>query len=247
METLPINCSATEITEEVNEAEVTLNSSAQSGIEESRSGVPVENVPTPQDVISEDFQPPHDHQWFFMNAAYGRNKLAQEELAKEGIFSYIPYETLKGESSDGKKTLTRRPVFTSYLFVLAPLDVVKAFVNNSQSTHSLPYLHFVYNHAKKDQYGRSVRMVIPHKPMINFIRLAEFDTYKVHSVDVNRVRFVKDEPVRIIDGVFKGIEGRVARIHNQTTVVVTLNGIVSMTTAYIPKIYMEPLTEENNT
>lgn len=244
METVHFNCSATEIAAEVNEAEVALNSSAQSGTESSSLGVPVRNVPTPQDIISEDFIQPPGYQWFFMNASYGRNKIAQEKFTKAGIFSYIPYETLRGESSDGSKTFIRRPVFTNYLFVYAPLDIVKEFANSKKSEHSLPYLHFVYNRAQKNEYGVSPRMIIPHKAMVNFIRLAEFDTYKVHCVDINRVNFIKGTPVRIIKGAFKGIEGRVARIHNQKTVVVTLDGIISMTTAYIPRIFMEPIKEE---
>lgn len=244
METLSINSSTTKIAEDANSAEVTLGSPPQPDINVFTLGESVKNVPTPTDIISANYSPPPDYEWFFMFTGYRKNTLAHERLQKEGIFSYIPYETLRGISSDGKKTLTRKPIFSSYIFVFAPLDLIKLYTNTSQSEYSFPYLHFVYNRTLKNEYGLNVRMTISHKAMVNFMRLAEFNTYKVHSVDEKKVHFVKDEPVRIIDGVFKGIEGRVARIHNQTTVVVTLEGIASMTTAYIPKQFMQSLSPQ---
>lgn len=242
METLSLNGSATKIAEKANRAEVTLGSPSQPDIDMFTLGESVKNVLSPTDIISADYVPPPNHEWFFMFTGYRKNTLAQERLQNEGIFSYIPYETIKGFSSDGKRKLTRKPIFSSYIFVFAPLDLIKLYTNTSQSEHSLPFLHFVYNRTLKNEYGLNVRMTISHKAMVNFMRLAEFDTYKVHSVDEKKVHFVKDEPVRITEGVFKGIEGRVARIHNQTTVVVTLEGIASMTTAYIPKQFMESIS-----
>lgn len=245
METLSFNGSATDIAPGVEVAEITLSSPSQSFFENARLGEPVEYVPTPREVISSSYILPKDYQWFYMHASFGKNLQAQEELSRFGIFSYIPYETIRGVSSDGKTTFIRKPIFKSYLFVLSSLEKIKLFANNLNSEYSIPYLHFVYNHADKNEYGASTRMIVPHRSMVSFIRLAEFRTSKVHSVDEKKVRFLEGDPVRIIDGVFKGIEGRVARIHNQTTVVVTLEGIISMTTAYIPKGFMEPIKEES--
>lgn len=250
MGTLSFNDSATEIAKEASVAEVTLCSPSQPFFHENGLGESVKFVPTPNDILSPSYILPKDHQWFYMHASFGKNLQAQEELLRLGIFSYIPYQTLRGVSSDGDETFIRKPIFKSYLFVLSSLETLKLLANNQESPYTLPYLHFVYNHAEKNPYGGSTRMVVSHKAMTNFIRLAEFNTSKVHSVDESKVHFVEGEPVRIIDGVFKGIEGRVARIHNQTTVVVTLSGIISMTTAYIPKGFMQPISkdvqEENN-
>ena len=41
--------------------------------------------------------------------------------------------------------------------------------------------------------------------------------------------------VRIIDGPFKGIEGRVTKITGQKRVIVELPGLCSVATAYVPK------------
>ena len=51
--------------------------------------------------------------------------------------------------------------------------------------------------------------------------------------------------VRIIEGEFKGIVGRVARVAGQQRVVVELDGICMVTTAYIPSAFInEDLEEE---
>lgn len=238
MESLSLNVPASMNTDMVSGIEVALSSSAQAERLTSGLGEPVEYI------LSPEYTPHEGFQWFFMHAAFGKCLHAQEEFSRHGIFSYVPYETVKVSSSDSQRKTVRKPMFNSYIFVLATLEDIKLFVNSTQTPHSLPYLHFVYDRTTYDDFGMNVRMTIPHTEMVNFIRLAEFDTYKVHRVDITKVNFVKDQPVLITQGVFKGIHGRVARVHNQTTVVVTLNGVVSMTTAYIPKHFMEPYEGE---
>ena len=44
--------------------------------------------------------------------------------------------------------------------------------------------------------------------------------------------------VRIIEGPFKGIEGRVTKITGQKRVIVELPGLCSVATAYIPKVFL---------
>lgn len=218
-----------------NRTEVALCSTAEPDRLRSGIGVSLENV------LSPTFSIPDGFQWFVMRASYGQNIKAQEIFTHYGIFSYVPYETTIVKNKSGKNKKVRKPIFTNYLFVLATLNDAKLFTAKSLTEYSVSYLNFAYDHTHQNVYGRDQVMTIQSGAMQNFIRLAEFDTYKVHSVNPDEVRFVTDTPVLITQGVFKGIRGRVARIHNQTTVVVILDGIVSMTTAYIPKAFMEPI------
>lgn len=260
-------CTTTEVPEKEKVARVTPCSSCQTDHRESSLGVPVENalfdsnsdcstqsshtseepedaILTVDDVIAESFSPAEDQEWFYMHAAFGQNMKAQEAFSQEKIFTYIPKVTVIGFSSDGKTVKKNKPIFTSYLFVLATHEQVKAFTNTGGTQFSLPYLHFVYNKTDKNELGGCSCLTIRHRDMVSFMRLARVESSKVHPVDVEKVHFLRDQPVKIIEGVFKGIVGRVARVHNQTTVVVTLDGVISMTTAYIPKSFMEPYTEE---
>lgn len=237
METLSLNVPANMSPEREMASGVAPSSAADDDRLKSSIGVSLKNV------LSSDFVLPEDFQWFVMRASYGKNRVAEEVFKSYGLFCYIPCETVQAIDKQGKKVLVRKPLFSNYIFLLSTLEDAKRFVAKEQTKWSLPYLHFAYDHTSQNEFGRDHRMTVQHFAMTNFIRLAEFDTYKVHSVDVKKVRFVKDEMVRIIDGAFKGIVGRVARIHNQTTVVVTLEGVASMTTAYIPQHFMVPVTD----
>lgn len=244
MDTLSLKCTATEVTDKERGAEVALSPPSQSDHQASCLGVPVENALTLEDILSPSFSPAPNQKWFYMHAGFGKNRKAQEAFSSEKIFTYIPEETIIVRNPDGTKIKKRKPIFTSYLFVLATHEQVKAFTNTGDTQYSLPFLHFVYNKTDKNALGGCSCMTIRHSAMVNFINLAKIDTPKVHTVDINKVRFVNDAPVIITEGAFKGIIGRVARIHNQTTVVVTLEGVASMTTAYIPKHFMKPYNEK---
>jgi transcription antitermination factor NusG len=64
------------------------------------------------------------------------------------------------------------------------------------------------------------------------------------EVDIRKCRFVSDDLVRVTDGPFEGVEGRVARVARQNRVVVYINGMESgLTTAYIPPHYLEKVEE----
>ena len=66
----------------------------------------------------------------------------------------------------------------------------------------------------------------------------------VMEVDMQKCRFVSDDLVRVTYGPFEGIEGRVARVHRQTCVVVYIEGLqAGLTTAYIPPYYLEKVNQ----
>jgi len=67
----------------------------------------------------------------------------------------------------------------------------------------------------------------------------------VMEIDTNTCRFLSNDLVRINDGPFKDITGRVARIAGQRRVVITIKGLQSgLTTAYIPPYCLEKIENE---
>ena len=57
-------------------------------------------------------------------------------------------------------------------------------------------------------------------------------------VNESQCHFKGGEIVRITDGVFKGVEGRVARVAGQQRVIVSLTNVGMVSTAYIPKAFL---------
>ena len=74
--------------------------------------------------------------------------------------------------------------------------------------------------------------------MDNFIKLTSIDDEHILLIDEVNGTYKQGDYVRIIDGPFKGIEGRVSKITGQKRVIVELPGICSVATAYIPKGFL---------
>ncbi len=52
-------------------------------------------------------------------------------------------------------------------------------------------------------------------------------------------KFEKGQLVRVVDGAFKGVVGRVARWQGQQRVGVVVEGLITMVTAYVPNAFLE--------
>ena len=55
--------------------------------------------------------------------------------------------------------------------------------------------------------------------------------------------FVKGDKVRIKEGVLKGAEGYITRIHGTKRFVVTIEGIAAIATTFIPKQFIEKIQQ----
>ena len=63
-------------------------------------------------------------------------------------------------------------------------------------------------------------------------------------VDETQCHFKGGEIVKVIDGPFTGVEGRVARVSGQQRVVISLSNIGLISTAYIPTAFLKVKSEE---
>lgn len=52
-------------------------------------------------------------------------------------------------------------------------------------------------------------------------------------------KFEKGQLVRVVDGAFKGVVGRVARWQGQQRVGVVVEGLITIVTAYVPNAFLE--------
>ena len=54
-------------------------------------------------------------------------------------------------------------------------------------------------------------------------------------------QFEKGKNVRIIDGNFNGVEGKVARYHGHQRVAIIIDGAFTVATAYVPSAFLEEI------
>ena len=89
----------------------------------------------------------------------------------------------------------------------------------------------------KDFSTRSM-LIVPDKQMNDFMFLLDFSKEMVEVVNEN---LKKGDKVRVIKGDFAGIEGELIRVKGHKRVVVRLEGVVSLATAYIPGSFLEKI------
>ena len=188
----------------------------------SQTGVSVESVPTEK------------IQWFVLRVSYGRAEKANEILKAKGIETYLPHHTIYKEVN-GKRKKQRVPMLPNFLFVHTTLSMLKTIL---KSITNKTLITFYYDHFATIEDGKNPPLIVPNEDMENFIKLTSIDNEHILLVDEVNGTYKQGDYVRIIDGPFKGIEGRVTKITGQKRVIVELPGICSVATAYIPKVFL---------
>ena len=188
----------------------------------SETGVSVENVPAEK------------RQWYVLRVSYGRAEKANEILTAKGIETYLPLHTVYKEV-DGKRKKQRVPLLPNFLFVHTSLSIIGLLLKSSPDFR---FISFYYDHFNMKSDGKNPPLVVPANSMENFIKLTSIDDEHILLIDEINGTYKQGDYVRIIDGPFKGIEGRVTKITGQKRVIVELPGLCSVATAYIPKAFL---------
>ena len=77
--------------------------------------------------------------------------------------------------------------------------------------------------------------------MDNFILATISRNEHLLFVDPNKCHYKSGDMVMVTDGLFKGVEGKVARVAGQQRVIVSLSKIGLISTAYIPTAFIEKI------
>ena len=189
----------------------------------SKTGVSVKYVLDPQ------------KEWYVFRASYGREDKASDFLVEDGTYTYIAKKYVE-RYIRGKRKRYLQTLIPNLLFAYTTEDKAEEYVN---STPGLSYLTYYYNHFELDDEQKNPPLVIPANEMRRFINATRNKDKHLLFIEPSRVHFKGGELVKIIDGPFVGVEGRVARVSGQQRVVVSLSKIGLISTAYIPTAFIE--------
>ena len=189
----------------------------------SQTGVSVENAQS------------ETKQWYVLRVSYGRAEKANEFLKAKGIETHLPLHTIYKEVN-GKRKKQRIPLLPNFLFSNTTLSVLQSILKSSPD---LSFITFYYDHFNMKSDGKNPPLVVPKESMDNFIKLTSIDDEHILLIDEVNGTYKQGDYVHIIDGPFKGIEGRVTKITGQKRVIVELPGLCSVATAYIPKGFIK--------
>lgn len=197
-------------------------------------------VLTIEDMVAPEACELPEHRWYVLRVTYGRAQKAEEIITKTGTLTFLPYE-YKSSTVEGKRYWKKVPCTPSLLFVYGTFEQVHALTHRNVEHGGIPYVDFAFDHTTKEETGRDKIMTVPFGQMQNFIRIVLAAIPESYSVTPQEIHYRPGGLVRINQGPFKGVVGRVARIHSQQRVVVSIPGVIHFATTYVPKGCLEPV------
>ena len=210
---------------------------AQSTIsaESSQTGVSTKNallVTKPKAPREADI--PH---WYALRTTYGREKKAYDYMTAKGITAFYPTTNVV-KLIKGKRKVVTESRLPNIFFAYGTEEQLKEYVFDNVN---LPFLRFYYRHIHEGNTIKKTPLIVPDNQMesLKIICAADADNTFVSLVKVPK--FEKGQLVKVTDGVFKGVIGRVARWQGQQRVGVVVDDLVTMVTAYIPSAFLQKI------
>jgi len=190
----------------------------------SKTGVSVRYVPEP------------NKKWYVFRVSYGRGDKAADYLVEDGTYVYIAKKLVEKYVA-GKRKRYLQPLIPNLLFAYTTDKKAEEYVKD---TPAISYLSFYYNHFEQDG-ERNPPLTVPEEEMNRFIRATCNMNKHLLFVQPSQCHFMGGEQVRVIEGPFAGVEGRVARVAGQQRVVISLSNIGLISTAYIPTAFIQKI------
>ena len=201
--------------------------------ENSQTGVPTRNAPPK--TIKRKPKPELIPHWYAIRCTYGRERKAYEFFSKKGIEAFYPTIT-NTKSTDGKIETIVESRLPNILFVFGSYEQLKEYVfDNHEDTK---YLRFYYN---MHHDGTKEPLVVPQWQMTSLMKICDAEAEDKHLEPFVVEKFKVGQLVRVKDGPFAGVEGIVKRYKGQQRIGIVVDGLFTITTAYIAKDKQEPV------
>ena len=175
--------------------------------------------------------------WYALRTTYGREKKAYDYMTAKGITAFYPTTNVVKLIKGKRKNVTESRL-PNIFFAYGTEEQLKEYVYDNVN---LPFLRFYYRHIHEGNTIKKTPLIVPDNQMdsLKIICAADADNTFVSLVKVPK--FEKGQLVKVIDGTFKGVTGKVARWHGQQRVAVIVDGLVTVCTAYVPSAFLEKM------
>lgn len=177
---------------------------------------------------------PETH-WYALRTTYGREKKAYDYLVSKGVKAFCPTLHVTKEVK-GERRVVVESRLPNIFFAHGTEEELKQFVYDNVN---LPFLRFYYRHFHQGSKIQKTPLIVPDYQIESLRIICESEANDVLLVPENEQKFKSGQRVRVIDGKFKGVEGRVARYHGQQRVAVIIDDIATIATAYLPSAFLE--------
>lgn len=202
--------------------------------ENSQTGVSTRSAlsGTSEKVIKNVTDVPH---WYALRTTYNREKKAYDYLIGKHVDAFYPTLT-SVKIVNGKRKAVIESRIPNIFFAYGTEKELKKYVYDNIN---LPYLRFYYRYFHNGVQIVKEPLIVPTKQIESLKIICGSDTENMTFVPSCVDKFKKGQEVRVIEGRFKGVIGKVARYHGQQRVAVVIDGLLTIATAYIPSAFIE--------
>lgn len=190
--------------------------------------------------VSSNCVPKGKKQWFVLRATYGRTEKALGYFQAKNVETYLPMHYVV-KIVNGNRKLIKEPLLPNIIFAYMTREKTYEFVKKPALTASWIKYYTDKTKPVEPETGKNPPVIIPDNEMTNFIKLTSVNSEHIMVLPPKRCHFKKDDLVRIIEGPFTGVVGRVGRAAGQQRVFVVLEGLCNVATAYIPNDFIQKL------
>lgn len=176
--------------------------------------------------------------WYALSAPYRKEFEAQRLLDSKGVKNFLPLQHRIFTTPKGRKVRRLVPVISNLLFAYAPRTLLQEIKTG------VPFLQY----RTRQENGRNIPIVVPEEQMRQFIAVCETHNDSLIYLQPDEINLDKGTPVRVIGGVFDGVEGVFVKVKGARSkrVVVFISGVMAVATADIEPQYIEVLKSDSN-
>lgn len=180
-----------------------------------------------------------DIHWYPMRVTYGRELKVKRYLDEKGVECFLPmrYKIMERHGDRFRRLV---PAVSNLIFVR---DCRRHITFMKQNTSEVSSLRYIMSRPPALTTGVSEILVVPDRQMENFMKVARVEDESVLFLNPDEYAGKKGMKVKIIDGVFSGVEGVVKRIRQNKKVVVEIQGVAAVAIAFVPSNYLVPIEE----
>ena len=203
--------------------------------ENSQTGVSTRNALLGSTLKTIKRKPKDGSHWYALRVTYGREKKVYDYLFGKHVEAYYPtIKTVK--EVDGKRKTVEESRLPNILFARGTEEEIKSFVYDNVN---LPHLRFYYRHFHEGARLIKEPLIVPDYQIEGLKIICASEAEDVVIVPQAIQKFQTGQTVRVIDGVFTGVIGKVARYHGQQRVAIFIDGLLTIASAYVPSAFLE--------
>jgi transcription antitermination factor NusG len=154
----------------------------------------------------------------------------KEYFDSKEIKNFIPMHYVVDAKDNGKRKLL--PVIQNLIFVYTRRKLLDSIKKEPDFQHVIRYM-----------IDKTIRkpMIVPDKSMQDFMCISGAYDESIVYLDPSELLLKKGDKVRITKGIWEGVEGEFVRIKGDRRVVVSIQGLMAVATAFIHPSWIEKM------